>query len=572
MIPIIALALAGIAPGNTAFKGVSILPAADRTEIVIGIEGDVTASDFALANPDRIVVDLVGMRPVTAKNFRVDRGGIHSVRIAQYSPEVVRLVIDVTQSVEYRVERASGEVRLSFVNPAGAFEPWSSLPPADEPPLPSEVVPAASPQAPPPPQQEQLLTVTFTEEPVANVLSAFAEVANRSIVASADVKAKLISAEVRNQPWDVALEAILAANNMVAKELDSGVIVVEDGARLAQRPNEEPLETRQYHILYVPADSLVTSVLTMLTPQKGKAAANKSSNTLMVTDVPSVLNQIDPLIKALDVKVAQINIAATIAFVDRTSLEELGVTYDLKDSRGNQLNSKVSGFVDENGDGVFQPEEATTDDVILLGGNSIAGLANANFPVPNPALELVTSLVLGRHTLITFLDALQSVTLSDVQAKPVVTVMNHRQAEIQVGQRTPIRVIDIGSLGGGGGQGQAPTATVDYQNTGVILKVTPHVTGDQVLLDIEAERSDAVPAPSDIGFVFQTQNAKTQVLVRDGETTVIGGLTITEKSRVRTGIPLLMDLPVLGALFRNSHDEESKKDLLIMVTPHIVRE
>ena len=116
--------------------------------------------------------------------------------------------------------------------------------------------------------------------------------------------------------------------------------------------------------------------------------------------------------------------------MDRTALEELGVTYDVKDSRGSQLNSKVTGFIDENGDGVFQSDEATSEDVILLGGNSIAALANANFPVPNPALELVTSLVLGRHTLITFLDALQSVTLSDVQAKPVVTVMNHRQAEI----------------------------------------------------------------------------------------------------------------------------------------------
>ena len=145
--------------------------------------------------------------------------------------------------------------------------------------------------------------------------------------------------------------------------------------------------------------------------------------------------------------------------------------------------------------------------------------------------------------------------------------MNHRQAEIQVGQRTPIRVIDAGAQGG---EGQAPTATVDFQETGVILRVTPHVTGDQVLLDMHAERSDAIPASSDVGFVFTTQNATTQVLVNDGETAVIGGLTITEKSRVRTGIPLLMDLPVIGALFRNTREEEKKRDLLIMVTPHII--
>jgi type IV pilus assembly protein PilQ len=423
-----------------------------------------------------------------------------------------------------------------------------------------------------PQQQSRLVTVTFTDEPVANVLSTFAEFANRSIIPAQDVKSKMITAEVRGQPWDIALEAILMANNMYAREMENGVLLVEDGAQLARKIEEEPLISRQYQILYVSADSLVETVRAMLTAGKGKASANKSSNSLLVTDVPSVLNRIEPLIQQLDVRMPQVNIAATIAFVDRTALEELGISYDVKDSRGTQLNSHVSGYIDENGDGVFQSDEATSQDVILLGGNSIAALGNANLPVPNAALKIATSLVLGRHTLISFLEALQQVTLSDIQAKPVVTVMNHRQAEIQVGQRTPVRVIDLGSQGGGGGgQQSSPIATVDYQDTGVILRVTPHVTGDQVLLDIHAERSDAVPSSSDVGFVFTTQNARTQVLVRDGETTVIGGLTITEKSRVRTGIPLLMDLPVLGALFRHTRESENKRDLLIMVTPHIIR-
>jgi type IV pilus assembly protein PilQ len=102
--------------------------------------------------------------------------------------------------------------------------------------------------------------------------------------------------------------------------------------------------------------------------------------------------------------------------------------------------------------------------------------------------------------------------------------------------------------------------------------VTPHVTGNQVLLDLRAERSNVGAAPSDVGVIFQTQNASTQVLVNDGETVVIGGLTIIEKTKSRTGIPLLMDLPVIGALFRNETERENKRDLLIMVRAHIVRE
>ena len=98
------------------------------------------------------------------------------------------------------------------------------------------------------------------------------------------------------------------------------------------------------------------------------------------------------------------------------------------------------------------------------------------------------------------------------------------------------------------------------------------ITGNQVTLDIHAERSNIGLAPADIGATFNTQEADTQVMVENGETAVIGGLTLIEKLKVRAGIPFLMDLPVLGALFRNESERETKRDLLIMVTPHIIRD
>jgi type II secretory pathway component GspD/PulD (secretin) len=181
---------------------------------------------------------------------------------------------------------------------------------------------------------------------------------------------------------------------------------------------------------------------------------------------------------------------------------------------------------------------------------------------------MVTSLLLGRHSLITFIDALQSVNLSDIQAAPSITVMDHREARIQVGERTPVRTIDAGAA-----TGNAAVATVRTENTGVILRVTPHIVGNsQVMLELHAERSNIAAAPSDLGFTFQTQEAETQVLVDNGETAVIGGLTIIEKTESRAGIPILMDLPIIGALFRQNLQRENKRDLLIMVTPHIVRE
>jgi type IV pilus assembly protein PilQ len=263
--------------------------------------------------------------------------------------------------------------------------------------------------------------------------------------------------------------------------------------------------------------------------------------------------------------------------VNRTDLQEFGVTYDFKDSRGNQLNQLTPGGIDLDGDGRIDPDPsgdefvAVGTNVISLGGNSIAALGNANQRVVGPSLQLLTSLILGRHTLIAFVEALQSVNLSDVQASPQVTVLDNRQARILVGERTPIRVID--AAGGQAGQGgQFAQATVQIEETGIILEVTPHVTaGNLIWMDLRAERSGLEIAEADIGFIFNTQLANTHVLVADGETVVIGGLTVTERTEVRAGIPLLQSLPLVGRFFRLTREQRTQRDLMILVTPQINR-
>jgi len=208
--------------------------------------------------------------------------------------------------------------------------------------------------------------------------------------------------------------------------------------------------------------------------------------------------------------------------------------------------------------------------VVALGGNSIAALGNAKERLTSPSITLLSSLVIGRHTLISFLDALHSVQLSDVQAIPQVTTLDNVQARIKVGTDVPVRTIDAGA--GGTQQGVYPTAQVTTEETGIILEATPHVTGDGIiLLELSAERSSAELTATDAGFVKQTQEARTRVLVEDGETVVIAGLTQSERTEFRSGIPLLMDLPVIGALFRVKREQLVQRDLIILVTPHIVR-
>ena len=339
-----------------------------------------------------------------------------------------------------------------------------------------------------------------------------------------------------------------------------------------------PLHTSSFRLSYVEAVELESLVAALLT-QRGTTSIGFATNTLVVTDVPRVLDAVAELVRELDVRVMQVDIAARIVFVNRTALDGFGITYDLKDAGGNQLNLLTPGVVDTDGDGVITyPDEQLPDrtDVVLVGGNSIAALGNASNRIAGPTISLLTSLVLGRSTLVGFVDALESLELVDVEAQPSVRVMDNRTARILVGEETPVRVIDAGTQlqsgandGTGGG---LPVATVDYMETGVILEVSPRITdGGDILLDLSAERSSADLAPSDVGLIFRRQKAESQVLLEDGETVVIGGLTVTEAGEVRSGIPLLMDLPLLGRLFATRRKSSVQRDLLIMVTPRIVR-
>jgi type IV pilus assembly protein PilQ len=151
--------------------------------------------------------------------------------------------------------------------------------------------------------------------------------------------------------------------------------------------------------------------------------------------------------------------------------------------------------------------------------------------------------------------------------------LDNRQASIQVGQEIPIRVLDANTanVNGAASPNQQPRATVQMKQVGIILTVTPHITNNrQILLLLHAENSDAQLAASDVGFIFGKQSGDTQLLVGDGETAVIGGLTVTQTTQSKSGIPLLVDLPLIGRLFGETRTDDEKRDLLILVTPHII--
>jgi len=571
---------------------VAITPMARQTSVLIAVDGGVEYRDFTMEGPNRLVVDLMGARHALPRDDYgdVNRGGIRSIRTSQYSADIVRVVLVLDEMVEYKVATDPRGLRITLDNPTGEFAPWSSgttsaaavSPPTDKAAAasaPAKRSPVAeSNHAPPARQlsQQRRISITFTNSPIQDVLLAFASFSGKSIVPGSNVSG-IVTADIRDQPWDVALKAILSGQGLVAEEDDYGIIRVDNITDLNEREAVEPITTVAHRINYGTASELQTSIQPLLS-ERGTITAGQGTNTLVVNDIQRVQDAVRALLSELDVRTPQVSIQAKIIFVDRTDLDELGIAYELKDSRGNQLNQLSSGAADLNGDGTITlPDEAVPQGqaVVLLGGNSIAALGNAKERLTSPSLTLLSSLVIGRHQLVTFLDALSSVNLSDVQATPQVTTLDNTEARIKVGTDVPVRVVDASSGGGGqggAGQGVFPRAQVSTEETGIILTTTPHVTANgNILLELSAERSSAELAQSDVGFIKQTQEARTRVLVEDGETVVIAGLTQSERTEVRSGIPLLMDLPVIGRLFRVNRHQEIQRDLIILVTPHIVR-
>jgi type IV pilus assembly protein PilQ len=438
--------------------------------------------------------------------------------------------------------------------------------------------------------QQARITVTYAGAEIRDVLAAFATFSQRTIIAGKDVTGQ-VTAEIKDQPWDVALKALLEAQGLAAVEESSGIITVDSYKNILEKQASEPVATQMVMVNYVSALSLLPTVQGLLykdcapgaggqtggsaspgggaaIPQgcivRGTVAADSSTNSLIITEVTSRLPNLLTYVKGLDIRTPQVALKAKIVSMQRTSIEQLGLSYDIG-STGTFFNTLLPRI----------PEGANTpgqfESQVELGGDAIAGVANAQRKYKQGgALNLIFSTALGKYSLTSFLDALRESQLSDVQAEPSGVTLDNKEYRITVGQETPVRVIDAGSLGQ---IGQPARANVQFRETGIILKVTPHVTSNrQIRMKLEAEQSELRIVGGDLGFIIDKRNAQTNLLVNDGETAVIGGLVQTQVTKNRSGIPLLSDLPLIGRFFSQTDSRETKSDLLIMITPTIIDE
>ncbi|MBC7674155.1 MAG: hypothetical protein H7247_17190 [Polaromonas sp.] len=297
-------------------------------------------------------------------------------------------------------------------------------------------------------------------------------------------------------------------------------------------------------------------------PGRASVSAGEGTNSVSITAPVSSADDLLDFARSLDLRQPAVNIKAKVVLVNRTDLDALGIKYDLGSAQ--QFFSNIVQRSDTGG----KSGSPSDPPRVLLGGNTVAAIANASGTVNGAALRLIYSTALGNFDFSTFLDALQEVSLLDVQAEPSVTTLNNKMATLISGAQVPF--VPLVSSGGAGTSLTGPI-TVERIQTGVTLQVTPSVTNNrQIVMHVEVSNSDVNFTNN--GTLIDNNSLKNDLLIADGQTVVIGGLTQTSVRVTKSGIPLLVDLPFIGRLFGYTTRQEQRRDLLVLITPHIIDE
>ncbi len=370
------------------------------------------------------------------------------------------------------------------------------------------------------------------------VLRSIAEYSGVNIVADNNVKGTLTMRAI-DLRWPNMLSTVCRSMGLVS--IDHGDVIRIATERTAQdeavsresaaRKQEDfmPLHTRIVRLRYANADELQGVVNTMRT-SRGSVEVDERTNALIIKDIEPRLDQLEETLLALDTETLQIEITAEIVDIDVTEQSELGISWILGNMHSSSANA--SGVA-----GVY------ADDVIYPAGDLQVGVIGSFAEVRAKIQALVID------------------NKANIISTPRITTVNNRMARILVGKEVPLITMD-----------QAGNAITELKKVGIGLQVTPRVNSDELItLDLQPQVSD-LSSQSTVqgGIVFTTTEADTRVMVRQGETAVIGGLIRTAVIATERGVPLLKDIPLLGHLFKSTATREEKRELLIFVTPKIV--
>jgi type IV pilus assembly protein PilQ len=437
------------------------------------------------------------------------------------------------------------------------------------------------------------LSLNFQNVEVRAVLQVIADFTGLNIITSDTVTGSL-TLRLKDIPWDQALDIIMQTKGLDMRK-NGNVVLIAPREELALKERQqlesrqqindlEPLQTEMFQLNYQKADAvqkLISDKDQKFLSKRGSAVVDPRTNILFVQDTAVRLEEVRRLIRQIDVTVRQVLIESRIVIASDKFSRQLGVRLGVQ--TGFTLQRRYAGGF--GGTLSTQPvvtctgttctrETRTQTPYELASGIANAGYSdspqlNVNLPVPNPAGQLALTLInLGSGNLINLeLSALEADTLGKVISSPRVVTADNQKAHIEQG--TEIPYVTPGSA-------NAP-ATVQFKKAVLALDVTPQITPDnRIIMSVEI-RKDAVGQFVPVqggGSVpsIDTKNVTTQIAVNNGDTAVIGGIYEETINNNVTKVPLLGDIPILGYVFKQTGKQIDRTELLIFLTPRIVKE
>jgi type IV pilus assembly protein PilQ len=407
------------------------------------------------------------------------------------------------------------------------------------------------------------ISLDFQQADISNVLRLIAEVSGFNMVVGEGVKSK-VTMKLVSVPWDQALDMILKMNGL-GKIRQGNILWIDSLANIAKQETEaaqaidakvraEALIERVFYIRNLQATELMTSLRQYLSP-RGLMQMSQGSNALIVRETETQMGVIKQLIDGLDLEVPQVQIEARIVQADTTYSRSLGVQWGIQNV--NQLGSSfgVANFKTGN-TGAFG---AQTSNFLVNLPATVGGLTST------PGVGFTIGRTDGA-LLDVRLSAGELLGLSKVIASPKITTLDKREAKISQGESIPFQTTSL--------QGTQTT----FVDANLELNVTPQITsrdpkevGKLIMMKVRATRNAVGARSNPAGPSIDRREANTQVNIRDGETMVIGGVFIDTQNNSVVGIPYLSRVPVLGWLFKQKTEAVAKQELLIFLTPSIVK-
>jgi type IV pilus assembly protein PilQ len=442
---------------------------------------------------------------------------------------------------------------------------------------------AAAAQDEKPQYTGERLTLNFQEIETRAVLQLLADASGQNIVVSDSVSGN-VTLRLQNVPWDQALDIVLRTKGLDKRKQDN-VIIVAPQEELASREKAElaarkdiqelaPLRSEYLQVNYAKAAEmagLIKSQGGTLLSARGQVSVDERTNTLLLQDTADRLADIRRLVATLDIPVRQVLIEARIVIVNDDFRRDLGARIGYTTAQANGANGiwttsgTAAGTDTAIGSALANRTSGGTGILVPTGANAPQRY-NVNLPVASPAGSFALGLLGSNYIVDLELSAAQAETRAEVISSPRVITANQKEATIEQGTEIPYQQ-----------SASSGATTISFKKAVLSLKVTPQITPDnRIILDLDVKKdtigtitvlSGGVNVPS-----IDTKEIVTQVLMNDGQTVVLGGVLETQHRDDQTKVPYLGDIPILGNLFKTTTKRNNKDELLIFVTPKIVRE